>query len=116
MLAYELQHVVSLEYPVETVDGNGFKQVNWLPAFADGVALNSVHAVVFTGEGREPIADNAKQAQISLRVKIRWFPGLQQNWRLIWDGRIYDIYSIETDATARREYRLRCTGGLTSGQ
>lgn len=116
MQAYRLRHRVAFEYPVETVGKKGFKQVTWLPAMLGDVPLNSVPAEVFTGAGREPIADNAKQAETTLRVNLRWFPGLLETWRLIWDGNIYDISSIETDATARREYRLRCTGGLTSGQ
>lgn len=116
MQAYRLRHRVAFERPIESVDGNGFKTVEWVPAEANGVELSSVPAEVFTGAGREPIAANAKQAETTLRVNLRWFPGLLQNWRLLWDGNIYDISSIETDATARREYRLRCTGGLTSGQ
>lgn len=116
MLANRLRHRVAFESPVEAVDGKGFKQITWVTAVADGVALDSVPAEVFTGAGREPIAANAKQAETTLRVNLRWFPGLKQNWRLIWDGAIYDISEIGTDLTAGREYRLRCTGGLTDGQ
>lgn len=116
MLSHRLRHRVAFEYPVETVDGNGFKKVDWMPAFLGDVPLNSVPAEVFTGAGREPIAANAKQVETSLRVNLRWFPGLEENWRLIWENKVYDIGEIGLDATARREYRLRCTGGLTSGQ
>lgn len=116
MLANRLRHRVAFQYPQETVDSNGFKQISWVTAFAYGVPLQSVPAEVFTGPGREPIAANAKQAETALRVNLRWFPGLKENWRLLWDGNVYDISSIETDLTARREYRLRCTGGLTDGQ
>lgn len=116
MLSHRLRHRVAFESPVETVDDKGFKQVVWVTAVANGVALESVPAEVFTGAGREPIAANAKRAETTLRVNLRWFPGLKQSWRLIWDGVIYDIYEIGADGTARREYRLRCTGGLTDGQ
>lgn len=116
MLAYRLRHRIAFEYPVDSLDDYGRKIVTWVPANANGAPLSSVAAEVLTGAGREPIADNAKQAETTLRVNLRWFPGLQQNWRLIWDGAVYDITSIETDITARREYRLQCTGGLTDGQ
>lgn len=116
MLATRLRHRVAFEMPVQVTDSNGFKQISWVVAVAYGVTLDSVPAEVFTGPGREPIAANAKQAETTLRVNLRWFPGLKQNWRLLWDENIYDISSIETDATARREYRLKCTGGLTDGQ
>jgi len=116
MLASRLRHRVAFQVPQQVTDSNGFNQVSWVTAVANDVNMVSVPAEVFTGPGREPIAANSKQAETTLRVNLRWFPGLKQSWRLIWDGDIYDISSIETDATARREYRLRCTGGLTDGQ
>ena len=116
MLSHRLRHRVAFDEQIETVDEKGFKAVQWVPAQANGVVLSSVPAEVFTGAGREPIAANAKQFEITLRVNLRWFPGLKTSWRLRWDGMVYDIAEIGTDATARREYRLRCTGGLTDGQ
>jgi head-tail adaptor len=33
-----------------------------------------------------------------------WFPGLLATMRILWDGRIFEIYGQpDTDATARRE-------------
>lgn len=116
MLSHRLRHRVAFQVPIQVTDSNGFNQISWVPAISDGVNLDSVPAEVFTGPGREPIAANTKQAETALRVNLRWFPGLKENWRLLWDGNVYDISSIETDVTARREYRLRCTGGLTDGQ
>lgn len=116
MLAYRLRHRVAFETLTEIVDDDGRKTMEWRPAVAYETVLSSVPAEVFTGPGREPIAANAKQDETSLRVNLRWFPGLQKTWRLLWDGGVYDITSIETDVTARQEYRLRCTGGLTDGQ
>lgn len=116
MLANRLRHRVSFQKKFTAVDDKGFKNVTWVDASANGVVLNNVPAEVLTGPGREPIAANAKQAETALRVNLRWFPGLQPDWRLVWQGVAYDIFSIETDVTNRREYRLKCTGGLTDGQ
>jgi hypothetical protein len=36
--------------------------------------------------------------------------------RILWDGNIYNIKSIETDLSGRQEYRLRCSAGNNDGQ
>lgn len=77
--------------------------------------LANVPAAVLTGPGREFEAANAKQAETTARIVTRWFSGLLPTHRIQWDGRVYDIQSIETDETGRREYRLRCTDGVNQG-
>lgn len=77
--------------------------------------LSSVPAEVLTGPGRELMAADAKQAETSARINMPWFPGLREDMRILWDGHVYDIASIETDASGRHEYRLRCVGGLSDG-
>lgn len=78
--------------------------------------LVGVPAEVLTGAGREARITGTTIADTDARITMRWFPGLDQSMRLLWDGRVYDITSIGTDATGRREWRLRCTEGLTDGR
>lgn len=77
--------------------------------------LDAVPAEVLLGPGREFNGADAKQAETTARIAFRWFPGLTQAMRITWEGRVFDILSIETDATARREYRVRCKDGVTDG-
>jgi SPP1 family predicted phage head-tail adaptor len=77
--------------------------------------LENVPAEVLTGPGREFNAADAKQAETTARINLRWFPGLLPDMRIRWEGQRYDILSIETDVTARKEYRLRCKQGANDG-
>jgi SPP1 family predicted phage head-tail adaptor len=110
MLSQRLRHVISLDEKQEEFSSSdepvGFDWVPW---------LENEPAECLTGPGREFIAADAKQAETTLRVTIRWRPGVHEAMRLRWDGRVYDIQSIETDATARRELWLRCSGGVSNG-
>lgn len=82
----------------------------------DGVPLSAVPAEVLTGPGREQIAAGVKHSEVAARINLRWFPGLQSSWRVLWDGEVFAITGKSTDATARREWRLVCSSGLTDGQ
>ena len=116
-LSARLRHRVRVERRVQTQDDEtGAVDYRWETArLADGVLLSAVPAEVLTGPGREMHAAGTKLAEATARINLRWFPGLLPTMRLVWDGRLYDIVSIETDRTARQEYRLRCKDGVTDG-
>lgn len=116
MHAQRYRHRIAFQRKAETQNPlTGAITYAWQTVTVDGVALDSVPAEVLTGPGREFVASNAKQAETTARINLRWFPGLSPAWRVLWDGKVYDITSVETDATARREYRLRCNDGVNDG-
>lgn len=124
-------HRVTIQRPVTEQDSDGFKSTNWETVTlddADETELYGYPAQVLTGPGRERHAAGTKLAETTARINLRWFPGLNESWRILWPhdgtfdsdgvfgGKVYDIISMETDLTARREYRLRCKDGLSDGQ
>lgn len=113
-------HRVHLQEKVETQDPvTGSITHAWTTFYIDGNSdkpADSVPAEVLTGPGKEQIAADAKQAQTTARINLPWFAGLLPTMRILWDGRVYDITSIEIDRTARMQYRLTCTDGLTDGE
>lgn len=118
MRTQKYRHRISFEMQDDdSQDSNtGAVELEWVPAISDdGVTLTDVPALVLTGPGREFRAADAKQAETSARIETRWFPGLAPTWRVLWDGKVYDITSIEVDVTARREYRLACKDGVNDG-
>lgn len=118
MLAYRMRHRIEFQRQVHTQDTvTGEVITTWETVLFSG--RSEVPAEVLTGPGRELIAADAQQAETTARINCRWFPidRLElYTWRILWDGRVYNITSAETDATARREWRLRCSDGLTDGQ
>ena len=102
MLAYRLRHRVSIQQVAEEQDPETGATGNiWIDLYTD------VPAEVLTGVGREFVQSAATQAEYNARINLRWFPGLHPKMRIVWDGMTYNIVSIETDATARQEYRLK---------
>ena len=118
MLSHRLRHRVTIQEQVETQDSNtGAVSIDWETVWLDSTTeLADIPAEVLTGAGKETIEAGSRQGEVAARINLRWFPGLTQAMRILWDGKIYNIKSIETDATARREYRLRCTAGVNDGQ
>lgn len=118
MLSHRLRHRVAIQEQVETQNSNtGAYSVAWENVMLDSdTELSAVPAEVLTGAGREFEQGGAIQGEIAARINLRWFPGLTQAMRIVWDGQVFNIHSIETDATARREYRLKCTAGVNDGQ
>ena len=117
MEAQRYRHRVEFQEKVEDLDSEGRYSHFWATAELGTSAklLDKVPAEVLTGPGREFNAADAKQAETSARINCRWFPNLDPTWRIVWQGNYYDILSIETDATGRREYRLRVRQGVTDG-
>lgn len=118
MLSYRLRHVVKIQHPENSQDPiTGEIKTTW-----QNIELSpgkpDMPAEVLTGAGREFIAASAKQAEADARINLRWFPypvpDLYQ-CRILWEGQIFSIISVETDITARREWRLRCKAGVSNG-
>ena len=111
MLAYRLRHRVTVQELVEVQDTTtGAVTREWENFIAD------VPAEVLTGAGKEFVSSGATQGEVTARINMRWFPGLTQKMRILWDTNQYNILSIETDMTGRQEYRLKCSSGVTDGQ
>jgi SPP1 family predicted phage head-tail adaptor len=118
MLAYRLRHRITIQELNEVQDTTtGAVSYEWETAILeDGTILDAVPAEVLTGAGREFIQSGATQGEIDARINMRWFPGLTQKMRVLWDTKVFNIVSIETDITARQEYRLKCKAGVSDGQ
>lgn len=112
-LATRLRHRVDIQtLELEQDSESGEVIASW------GTLYASVPAEVLTGAGREFIAAGATQGETTARIVMRWFPVSESDmyaWRILWDGRVYNIGSIETDATGRREWRIKCAAGVNDG-
>lgn len=117
MLAARLRHRVKIEEPVEAQDPvTGAVTVTWQTVMLDSnTPLDAVPAEVLTGPGREFYQSGAQQSETKARINIRWFEGLDQKMRIVWDGKTYNILTFETDVTGRREWRIQCGEGVNQG-
>lgn len=113
-----MRHRVTFQVQEQQQDSEtGDVLLAWVTAVLDdGTRLEEVPAEVLTGAGREFIASNTKLAETDARINLRWFPGLDMTWRVLWEGQLFNISGADTDATARKEWRLRCEMGVTDGR
>ena len=118
MLTNRLRHRIHFQELVEEQNSETGESIfSWQTAMIDSeTLLDSVPDEVLTGPGREFSESGTTQSEITARINLRWFPGLSTEWRILWDGKIFNIVSKETDATARREYRLRCKDVVSDGR
>ena len=111
MLSHRLRHRVAVQELVEVQNTTtGAVTRAWENVYAD------VPAEVLTGPGKEFVQSGATQGEVTARINMRWFDGLTQKHRIVWDTKELNILSIETDITGRQEYRLKCSSGVTDGQ
>lgn len=115
-LAPRLRHRVTFQQQVTERDSEGVETTNWQAVWLDSdTELTNVPAEVLTGPGREAVVAGQVNAETAARITVRWFPGLSQSWRILWEGLVYNILTFDTDVTARREWRIRCTEGMNDG-
>lgn len=116
-LSPRLRHRITFQKKVGSRDSEGVWTETWQNAWLDSeTELADVPAEVLTGPGREFVAAGAVQADVAARITCRWFPGLNASWRILWDGRIFNIGGEpDTDRTGRREWRIKATAGVNDG-
>lgn len=115
-LAPRLRHRITFQRQVNERDSEGLLQTSWEDVeLESGARLVGIPAEVLTGAGREFNASGAVQSELAARITVRWFPGLSSAWRILHDGRVYNIATFEADATGRREWRIRCAAGVNDG-
>lgn len=119
MMAWRLTHRIHIQQPVETQDPvKGDMTTTWETVMVGNKLLDSYPAEVLTGAGSEQNNANSTQTLTTARINVRWFPYDRleiTKCRILWDGRVYNITSAETDRTARQEWRFICQDGLNNG-
>lgn len=112
-LTGRLRQRVTLQQQVQEQDSETGDVVHaWVDVYT------AMPAEVLTGAGREFRDSAALQAETTARITVRWFDVDRvaiYKWRILWDGRVYNIVSAETDITGRKEWRFRCNDGLNDG-
>jgi len=76
----------------------------------------SVWAEVAPLSGREFIAANAIQSEITVRITLRYRNDINSDWRILFRGDIYNIAAILPDLWSGLDYiTLPCTQGVNNG-
>lgn len=116
MQSYRLRHRVAIQEQIETQEDDGSITHQWQTITVGSTQMQSVPAEVLTGAGKEAVNSATTMASVDARINIRWFPGLNEKMRVVWQGKPYNIVGLTTDITGREEWRMQCAAGLSDGR
>jgi SPP1 family predicted phage head-tail adaptor len=111
LAAGRLRHRVTIEAPVETQDATtGAIDVTWSPLWVD------VPAEIAPRSGREFLAAQQLQAEVSTLITFRWRDGLTAKDRIRHGTRIYNPVALLQDPDSGLEYIVAaCGDGVNEG-
>ena len=116
MLAHRLRHSIKIQSPIESQDDDSGEIITIWQDIELSTGKSDMPAEVLTGGGKESYAENSKFSEVAARINIRWFPYPQQELykcRIIWESQIMNIIDVQTDLTARQEWRFKCEAGVS---
>ncbi|MFO1212802.1 MAG: phage head closure protein [Paenacidovorax caeni] len=103
MQAGRLDQRVTVEQFTTTTDSWGQPVEKWAPMFTCWAAVEPL-------TGREFIAAQAAQSEVTARIRMRFRPWMTAQDRVIHNGTIYSIESVIDQRSQGRELVLMCKG------
>lgn len=104
MRAGQLRHEIILQEITYVQDGYGGTVVK--STWAD---IATVRALVEPLRGREYYDAQQINAELSMKVLIRYYPGVAPKWRIKWGTRILEIVEVLDIAGRLRSLQLLCS-------
>jgi SPP1 family predicted phage head-tail adaptor len=96
-----LKRRVSLQKEHAVRDSFGAEILQW-------VELRKVWAGIYPLEGREFFAAQTVNAEITIKIIIRYTEGVSPKMRIVFNNRIFEILSVINTGERKRELQLMC--------
>ena len=111
MKAGRLRHRIDFQRLEVMQDSDGAIEEVWVNAFPVMIS-----AEISPLSGRELIAANAVQSNVSTRIRVRYRHGIVASMRVVHRGVYYNIAAIIPDQDSGESYlTLNCTSGANEG-
>lgn len=104
----DLNKRITLQKPATTTNERGFEIENWED-------LKTVWAAVSNLHGREYFAAATVQAENTVKFIIRYLEGLDTTMRILFQGRQYNIISIDNIKYQNHYMEIKAMEVVTSG-
>ena len=104
----DLRHRITLQKQVITINENGFEVKTWQDYRTVWAAASNLH-------GREYYAAAAVQAENTVKFTIRYLEGLGTTMRILFQGRQYNIISIDNIKYQNRYMEIKALEMVASG-
>jgi SPP1 family predicted phage head-tail adaptor len=86
--AGELKNRIDLQAPVKVPDGMGGMTQTWL------TTVSSLSAAIWPVNAKELISGGRESTGITHRIRIRYRPNIRPSWRILFNGKYFNIISI----------------------
>lgn len=106
-LSQRLNKRITIQQKTAGQDGAGQPIDTW-------TTVATVWAEVKDVSGREFIAAQAGQAEVTTKVTIRYLAGIKSDMRVVHGADVYNII-VPLDAGDKRELLLMCSRGVSDG-
>lgn len=100
----QLRRRITIQQPVEVTDQYGTPAIQW-QEFA------TVWAAVEPIRGREYILLKNTNSELTVRIRIRYLPGVTNAMRVVYDDRVFNIESVIDVDERHKEMHLMCAEG-----
>lgn len=111
-LAYKLRHRIDIQKKTFAIDSDtGARTPTWV-----SILETPEPASLTPTTGREFIASQANQQEITTKIVIRHRPDIEPTMRVVHDGIPYVIRAILPDFTMRSYITLLCDNGVSDGE
>lgn len=104
----DLRRRVTIQQRTATQDTFGQSSVTWTDLFSCWADIQPMN-------GRELLAAQAQQFEVTHQVVIRWRSGVTPAMRVVYQGRFMDVQSVIDVDTQHRRLTLMCSEGLNRG-
>lgn len=104
----KLRHRITFQERTTTQDSYGQPLLTWTD-------VATVWGAVEPLNGRELMAAEAVQSEITHQVVIRYRPGITAKMRVLYGTRVFDIQNVLDENERHRMLTLLCLEGLSDG-
>lgn len=104
----DLNYRIVLQSRRSEPSGAGGEVVTWVDEFVCWAAAIPL-------SGRELIAAQQRHAETTVRFRIRFNTQVTSQWRIVWEGKSYDVLDVVDVGGQHWEMDLDCSTGLRRG-
>ena len=104
----DLNKRITIQKPITTTNERGFEIETWEDFKTVWAAVSNLH-------GREYFAAAAVQAENTVKFTIRYLEGLNTTMRILFQGKQYNITSIDNIKYQNRYIEIKAMEVVTSG-
>ena len=101
------RHCVTIQRQVTTPTTDSYGEVD-LTTDANWETFASAHAEVVPRMATETERNDQVKHDITHIVTMRWFTGVTEEMRIVYDSRLLEIKSLYDVGERRREWRMEC--------